>query len=237
MRARRSIPLSTVVPLIEGLAVSSRLGLGLDVATTEKETSNPSALALVEAVNLDYVVRLILRWKTSNPEVTIGILNSVLMRLAPRRARRLCVDATSEKFFAAEVKRRLTALVPVDLVVSSESTEYLGEKMSVKAFLGNQLINEIEDGHLLLPDEAWVKDDFRLVKRDRGSFVTEIDASGGHGDVFDAVKLALHAAKGAGGPAQANAAAVGTFGAHRAQGRLRNPFAHLFSKGGGKVNV
>jgi len=234
---RRSIPLSTVVPLIEGIADHSKLGLGLDVATTEKATSNPSCLALVESVNMDYIVRLILRWKTANPEVTFGIINSVLMRLAPRRPRKLCVDATSERFFAADVKKRLSALVPVDLVVSSESIDYLGETMSVKAFLGNQLINEMEDGHVLLPDEVWVKDDFRLVKRDRGSFVTDLDASGGHGDVFDAVKLGLHAVKGPGGPAAASAAQVGTFGAHRAQGRLKNPFAHLFNQRGGRVNV
>lgn len=237
MNRRRSIPLSSVVPEIPGLAVSSRLGIGLDIATTEKETSNPSALALVEAVNLDYIVRLILRWKTANPEITLGIIMSLLMRIAPRRARRLCIDATSEKFFAAEVKRRFSAMVPVELIVASESIEYLGEKMTMKAYLGNQAINELDDGHLILPDEFWVKDDFRLVKRDRGSFVTEIDSNGGHGDVFDAVKMGVHACKGAGGPAEGGAAQVGTFGAHGAHRRSKNPFAHLFNGGGRKINV
>lgn len=237
VKGRRTISLSSVVPQIDGLANHSRLGLGLDVATTEKDTSNPSALALVEAVNLDFIVRLLLRWKTSDPEVTIGIITSLLMRIAPRRARKLCVDATSEKFFAADVKRRLSPLVPVDLVVSSESILYLGEKMSVKAFLGNQLINELDDGHLILPDETWVKDDFRLVKRDRGSFITEVDSNGGHGDGFDAVKLAIHAAKGPGGPSEATPAQVGSFGAQRGQGRWKNPMAHLFRGSGGKVNV
>ena len=44
-----------------------RIGLGLDVATTEKATSNPSSLAVTEEVGLDYFVRLLLRWKTSDP--------------------------------------------------------------------------------------------------------------------------------------------------------------------------
>lgn len=225
--SRRGIALADVVPAWLPLIEHSAIGLGLDVATTEKQTSNPSALAVVERTGREYFARLIVRWKTADPAVTQAILTTLLMRLAPRRARRLCIDATSERFFAAELKRKLGALVPVELIVSSESLEHLGEKMTYKVFLGNLLVNAIEDGRLLLPEGDWLRDDLRLVKRERGSFATEAAADGSHGDCFDALKLAIYALEGAGGPAQASAAAVGSMGAQSAHGRWKNPLAYL----------
>lgn len=225
--SRRGISLADVLPARLPLIEHSAIGLGLDVATTEKQTSNPSALAVVERTGREYFARLVLRWKTADPAVTLAIVTTLLMRLAPRRARRLCIDATSERFFAADLKRKLGGLVPVELMVSSESLEYLGEKMTYKVFLGNLLVNAIEDGRLVLPDAAWLRDDLRSVKRDRGTFSTEVSADGSHGDCFDALKLAIYALEGAGGPAQAAAAGVGTFGAHAAQQNWKNPLAWL----------
>lgn len=228
---RRKIPLADILPVKITTVDGSAIGLGLDVATTEKETSNPSCLAVTERVGHDFIVRFLARWKTADPQVTYGIVFGVLSRIAPRRARKLCIDATSERYFAVELKRRLSAIVPVDLIVSSESVEYLGEKMTFKAYLGNLLVNTIDDGFLALPDAGWIKDDFRLVKRDRGSFVAEVDENGNHADSFDAVKLSLHAIAGPGGPATAAAAAVGTFGAQPAQARWKNPLARIFNRG------
>jgi hypothetical protein len=225
--SRRGISLADVVPPRLPLIEHSAIGLGLDVATTEKQTSNPSALAVVERTGREYFARLILRWKTTDPAVTEAILTTLLMRLAPRRARRLCIDATSERFFAAALKRKLGALVPVELIVSSEALEYLGESMTYKVFLGNLLVNAVEDGRMLLPGGDWLRDDLRLVKRDRGTFATEVAADGSHGDCFDALKLAIYALEGAGGPAEAAAAGVGTQGAQSAHGRWKNPLAYL----------
>lgn len=225
--SRRGVSLADIIPSRLPLIEHSAIGLGLDVATTEKETSNPSALAVLERTGRDLFARLVLRWKTSDPKVTQAIVTAILMRIAPRRPRRLCIDATSERFFAADLKRQLGALVPVDLVVSSESLEYLGEKMTYKQFLGNLLVNAIEDGRMLLPEGIWLRDDLRLVKRERGTFVTETGADGSHGDCFDALKLALYSLEGSGGPAVASAAQVGSMGAQRAHGRWRNPLAYL----------
>jgi hypothetical protein len=237
--SRRSVPLSEVLPrdLPARLSAHSRLGMGYDIATTTKEKSNPSSLSLTEQIGLDYYVRLILRWKTADPEVARAIILAVLMLVAPRRPVKLCIDASNERYYAADVKKALAGIVVCDLVVSGESTEYLGEKMSFKTYLGNLLVNTMEDGHLFLPEEPWVKNDFRLVTRDRGGFVTEVDANGGHGDTFDSTKLSLHALVGAGGPVAASAAAVGTYGKTASIGRgFKNPFANRHELHPSRVN-
>jgi len=49
----------------------------------------------------------------------------------------------------------------VELVIKSESINYLGESMNYKAYLGNLFVNTIDDGHLLLPQANWLRDDIR----------------------------------------------------------------------------
>lgn len=184
-----------------------RIGLGLDLGTTTHKKSNPSALAVVQQVAHTYFARLLVRWKTADPNVTRGILRAVLGGLPHGlRARRLCIDATSERFFATDLRTEFAGLVPVELVIASESTTYGGESMSMKVYLGNLLINTIEDGYLALPPEGWVKTDFRQVVRDRGTFTAEVLEDGGHADVFGAVQNALHALVAKGGPTKAGAA-------------------------------
>ncbi len=208
---------------------ATTLGLGLDIGTTTKGKSNPSALALVQKVAFEYRAPLIVRWKSSDPAVARAVIQAVLDALATLhlRVRRLCVDATSEKLFAVDLRRHFSGKLPVELVVSSEALDYGGERMLYKAYLGNLFVNTIEDGYLALPPETWVKSDVRSVTRDRGTFAAEILEDGGHGDVFDGVKLGLHAitAKG-GGRAEAAAAGVGSLGGHKAaRPGLQNPRA------------
>lgn len=227
---RRAIHLQSIIPRRIPLASdTSPLGLGLDVATTEKNTSNPSALALAEATGPEIRIPFLIRWKTANPEITIAIIQATLSALAPRRPRKLCVDATSERFFAAELRRRLIAALPVEMVISSQTITHLGQSMTVKSYLGNQLINLLDDNLLTLPDAPWISDDFRLVKRDRGTFSTDIDPSGAHGDTFDAVKLAIHAVRHTSGPAQADPAPISSMSAIAPAASVwKNPLLHLF---------
>jgi len=230
---RRAIPVSKALPRELPFSDHGRIGIGFDVATTDKGTSNPSSVSVVEKVGLDFWTRLIVRWKTADPEVARAVVGGVL-DLLPRRPVALAVDATNEKFFAADLKTKLQDQVEVLLVVSSEGTEYLGEKMSFKAYLGNLLLNTFEEGTLRLPNDPFVSKDFRLVKRSRGSFETETDENGNHGDTFDSTKLALHALTSSSGPVQAEAARVGSSLGRVAGtvGRvLRNPFAARFEKG------
>lgn len=194
------------------------LGYGFDPATTTKKTSNPSAFAAVEKVGLDYVVRCAARWKTDNPEVTRAMLRRTLDLPHGRRPRRLCVGATSERFFARDLKTEFAGRVIVELVIESETITYLGVDMSTKVYLGNLLVNAANDAHLLLPSAPWLAKDLR--QPEGGTFNAEVDESGNHGDCFVAIALAIHALTRGGGPAVAlpvaTSAITGFGGAGRA---------------------
>jgi hypothetical protein len=235
MKPRNSITVADAISndWLTNLVAGSQIALGHDVATTTKEKSNPSSLAVVEKVARDFYVRLLIRWKTADPGVSIAVITRVLDQLksAGRQARRLSIDASNEKFHAANLKKEFSGRVSVALIVSGETTQWAGEEMSYKIFLGNLYINTIDDGHLALPDEDWVAKDARLVKRDRGTFVTELDASGNHGDAFDAVKLGLYGLVSKGGRAEATGAPVGEFGRKAAmRPGIRNPYARLHER-------
>lgn len=208
-----------------------RVGIGVDPATTTKKKSNPTGVAVIQQVGLSYFVRLLLRFKTSDPQVTTAILRELATGLPHSlKVRRICILATNERFYAAQLKRELAGIVPVDPVIESEATVYLGENMLVKSYLGNQLVNTIEDGYLPLPDETWVKADLRQVVRDKGTFTAEPDENGNHADGFSATSAGLHALISKGGPAVADA--VDISGGKTRRRDLKNPFAGLhFSRG------
>ena len=163
--------------------------VGLDVATTEKDASNPSSLAITQKVGRDILARLILRWKTDDPRVTRGIVREVLSGL---RCKCFSIDATNERFFATDLQREMARLAPVDLVVASEKIVISGgQELLVKTWLGNLVVNALEDAQLVLPADRWVREDFRLVRRVKGGFDNEVDGSGNHGDTFDGLKLSV----------------------------------------------
>ncbi|MCX6997549.1 MAG: hypothetical protein NTV49_10795 [Kiritimatiellaeota bacterium] len=202
-----------------------KLGIGFDVATTTKKKSNPSAIALVQQVERMVFARLVVRWKSKDPAIAAALFGAILDGVAGKFAVRAAIDATSEKFFAVDFRRKFAGRCSVRLVVASEGLEYRGEKMIYKAYTGNLLCNQIEDSLLALPAEAFIRNDFRLVVRDRGTFDAEVDENGGHGDVFDAVKLGLLCLLSKGGPVQAAAAGnggyrarCGSMGGHRLPG-------------------
>ena len=201
-----------------------KIAIGFDLATTENKMSNPSALAVVEQFDNRFFVRLLLAFKTSDPAVSRAMLKEALDLGPNRRARRVCIDATNERFFATDLKRELAGKVICELVIAGAQTTYCGETMSYKTYLGNLLLNPLEDGLLALPEARYVKEDFRLVRKDRGGFETDIDSQGRHGDTFDAVKLALHGLRG-GGPVFAQAVGLGTtYGRPAQTGVWKNPY-------------
>ena len=175
------------------------VGIGVDVATTTKATSNPTSVAVVERSGAEFIVRAILNWKLTDPAVATERFQRLVKTVAARKeggpARRLAIDATSERYFAQALRRDLVALVPVELVIASETIERPGEPepITMKQYLGGQLVGELDDNHLWLPPERYIREDWRLVKKEKGSFVCEPDVDGKHGDTFDAAKLALRA--------------------------------------------
>lgn len=174
------------------------IGLGFDVATTTKKTSNPSVLTVGEKDGVQVIIRAVLIWKTRDPDVAIERVDRVLRVIAGRRggrARCLAQDATNEKYFAEQLRKIFRAQVPVVLVVASEGVEKPGleKPTNFKEFLGDQYVGLLNDNHLTLPPEVYIKIDHRLVMKDRGMFVCEPDEEGRHGDTFDGGKLAVHA--------------------------------------------
>lgn len=185
--------------------------IGIDLATTTARRSNPSSITIMEQVGMTYVPRVICAFKSDDPDRSLAIFREAAT-IPEGRIRRMCIDATNERFFAIRVKKELASLCRVELVISSESTSYMGEEMSMKEYLGNQLINVADDGNLALPESRYIREDWRLVKKNKGRFETEVDTQGRHGDTFDSTKLALHGLRGRGGPAEITPTQVGTFG-------------------------
>ena len=202
--------------LVEHLG-SGRVGIGVDPATTTKAVSNPTAVSVAEEVGLEYAFPLIIVWKTADPDVEEErikrIVETVQNRKEGGRARKLCIDGTNERFFAARLKKALRPLLPVDVIVGSETIEKPGyDPMTTKQFLGSQLIGDLDDNKLTLPPDRYIRQDWRLVKKERGALVCDPDVDGKHGDTFDGSKLARWAVVAGSGEIKASAAQVGTYG-------------------------
>lgn len=220
-----------------------KLGIGFDVATTLKQpgggkgkgkntVSNPSAICLDQLVGHFSITRLMLRFRTNDPDVAFAIIDLILAGIPDGlRVGRLCIDATNERFFAVNLKKYLAGRVVVVPVVASEGTEYGGLKMNFKQYLGSQLVDYFDDGYCPIPEADWLCNDMRLVKKIGDTFDSEVDEHGNHGDTFDAKKLALHALvrSKAVGPADAVAAGTGAMGtAIKPPRKVLNPYASKF---------
>jgi hypothetical protein len=173
-------------------------GIGADLATTEKESSNPTSVTVMEREGMDFVAVATFVWKTRDPDIAKERLRRIIETTNARqeggRARRLCLDATSERYFAMEVQKEFGGLIPVELVIASETVEIPGgEKITKKQLLGSRWVSVIDDNHAVLAPERYLREDFRRVRKDRGNFVAEIGPGGEHGDTFDSHKLAQHA--------------------------------------------
>lgn len=194
---------------------SGKVGCGWDLATTTKAISNPSAFSVVEADGSDTIIRAILIWKTADDLVQLErarrILDAVKSRKDGGRARQLDIDATNERLFAARAARELRDLCPIKLVVASNTMMVPGndEPITLKQAYGGRLVSRLEDNKLTIPSDRYIREDWRLVRKERGLFVCDPDASGKHGDTFDCSKLGLDALHGFGGPVAAEAVAVG----------------------------
>jgi hypothetical protein len=177
---------------------AARIGLGFDVATTTKGTSNPSVLSVVEEHGPEWIVRARLVWKTKDPAIANERLDGVIDLIARRpggRAVALAQDATNEKYYAEDNRKRLRRKLPVLLVVASEGVDKPGldKPTNYKELLGDMLVGKLDDNNLTLPADRYTRTDYRLVMKDRGKFVCEPNDEGMHGDTFDGDKLGGYA--------------------------------------------
>jgi hypothetical protein len=170
------------------------LSLGYDVATTQKKTSNPSALAVMQTEGRLTHTRLLVSWKTREPIVAEQLLSAVLEDIEARRLkpRRLIIDASSERYYAAAIRTRFGGRCPVELIAGQDKLEFRGERLDAKTLLGNLYVSALEDAHITLPAGEWIEADHRLVMREAGGFTTLLGPNGEHGDTFDACKLAYY---------------------------------------------
>ena len=183
------------------------IGIGADPATTEGETSNPFGVAVTQKIAGRYVVKLVISFKSADPKKPKGILRELCTALRPRA---LAIDATSEVYWATEVREELEPICTVILVKNSERFDVMGERVLYKTYLGQLLVNAIDEDLVDLPRAQEVKDDFRLVKKMKGGFDNALDsATGRHGDLFDGTKLSVHALVEGTEEAKADAVQVG----------------------------
>ncbi|MBQ2631022.1 MAG: hypothetical protein IJG13_15210 [Kiritimatiellae bacterium] len=184
------------------------IGIGADPATTEGEKSNPFGIAVTQRIDGRYVTKLILSFKSKDPKKPKAILRELATRL---KAKAVAIDATSEVYWATEVREMLEGVCDVILVKNSEKLDFMGERVLYKTYLGQLLVNAIDEGQIDLPNDFNVKDDFRLVKKMKGGFDNSLDAATGrHGDLFDGTKNSLHALIEGTEEAKADAVQVGT---------------------------
>lgn len=181
------------------------VSIGIDLATTEKQSSNPTAVTVMELDGIDPVAVHTWVWKTRDPAIAKARIGRIVQAVNGRplggRARRGAIDGTNERYFAIEVQRELAHEIPIEVVINSETVQLPGERDTVtkKAWLGSQWVDAIDQNRAVLAPDRYLKDDFRRVKKVRGSFDSEVGPNGEHGDTFDSHKLAFHALNSTGG--------------------------------------
>jgi hypothetical protein len=85
------------------------VGVGYDIATTVKATSNPSSVTVTERSGSEYAQRSVLLWKEKEPAIVRERLREVFTTIAQRdeggAARRFAIAATSRKIFCQRRRR------------------------------------------------------------------------------------------------------------------------------------
>lgn len=178
---------------------SGPVGIGFDVATTTKATSNPSSVTITERRGNEYRQPVVFFWKERRENIARERLRRIVEAVRDRKeggpARRLCIDASNERLFAQGTQDEFRGLIPVELVISGVSVHPPGytEPTNFKTWLGDLYSAQINDNHYTCPPENYFKRDHRIVIKDRGLYQCEPEGDGAHGDTFDSGKLAQHA--------------------------------------------
>lgn len=176
-----------------------RVGMGFDIATTTSETSNPSSVTVTEQLGVERFARGIFVWKEKKPQIVRERLRLIAGAVKDRKnggaARRLCIDASNERYFAEETADELGDLLPCELVIASVAVQPPGydEKTNFKTWLGDMYSAAVNENKYALPSAEYVKQDHRLPVKDKGRYDCVPNMAGMHGDTFDSGKLAEYA--------------------------------------------
>lgn len=164
--------------------------LGLDVASTIDDKSNPSALTVTEQWEGIFYERLVVRWKTDDMDVMKSMIRHVLDPVPKSYRKALVVDKSNEKFAANKLRKMLAGEIRVIGFAGNNSVIFEGEKTDAKTAMGSAYCAALEDGIIAMPAGKWLRDDHRLVKRNGAKFECKPDKDGNHADTFDSGKLA-----------------------------------------------
>ncbi len=201
--------------LAENLDDDARTGAGLDIATTEKKTSNPTSVSVVQRKGVDLITRAIFTWKSCDDEIQLERIRRILVAIRSRPSGRKAValfqDGTNERLFAKRVWRELRGECPVRTIVFSNTIKVpeSPEPITMKQYLGTRILSALDDNLLTLPAARYVREDWRLVRKEKGALFWEPDGDGKHADTFCSTGLAAEAVKSKGGKVEAEAVAVG----------------------------
>lgn len=178
---------------------SGAVGVGMDPATTVKETSNPTSVTVTEQSGTERLSRLIILWKEKKPQIVRERLRALFTAIRERRegggARRFAILATNERYFAEQMGDDLRDLVPTELVIESVTLEPAGyrEPVNFKTYLGDLLSAAVNDNRYTLPPGEYLKKDLRLVVKNAGKYECKPEPDGAHGDTFSSGGAAEYA--------------------------------------------
>ena len=186
---------------------SGVVGVGYDIATTVEQTSNPSSVTVTERNGTERAQRLAVMWKEKEPAIVRNRLRRIFKAIASRPhggpARRFCIAATSERYFAKDAADHLRDLVPTELVIESKNVEprpagYLAE-INFKTYLGDIYSAAVNDNRYALPPGEYFNEDQRQTTKNAGKYECKPDPmTGAHGDSFVSGAMAEYAVNGPG---------------------------------------
>lgn len=227
MTPREALPIEWL-----GFLGTGKIGIGSDLGTTAKATSNPSCIVVTQHQpdKSLYYERLVFRFKTAEYQIALAVHRMIVEDILTtgRRPKSLCIDASNNEFFAQMIRKDLAGKCPVNLVKGGENVVYRGVKGLAKPVIGNLYTSAYEDNFMAIPQEEWILKDRRLVKREKGSFQADLDENGAHADSFDGGKLGLWALEGGGGNVEAMAMGPSPFGWMDEDEKALRPFHELF---------
>lgn len=199
------------------------VGVGYDIATTTKDTSNPSSVTITEGSGIERAQRLVILWKEKKPQIVRERLKAIFEVIRRRTnggpARRFCIAATNERYFAEETADVLRSIVPTELVIESANLQPPGynEPVNFKTYLGDIYSAAVNDNHYACPPGEYFKKDQRLTVKNGGRYECAPDSDGAHGDTFVSGGLAEYALSARG---DAVGASVNVRPSDRAGGRM-----------------
>lgn len=182
------------------------LGLGLDLASSDGEHSNPLSLTIAEDRGGVLVERLVLTWKSREEAISREIVLFFLARMAGLgiRPKGMAIDASNNFLWADMLRKLVVQYCPCELVINSNVVEIAGRKLNMKQLLGKNYAGLFEAGKVALAPASWLKQDHLLVFHYKDTYDAKVLPDGRHADTFDSGKLAQRALGGAGGPAEWN---------------------------------